>query len=38
MLAEVERYQALAAEKDSLNEKWDEQNTLLVERQERVIE
>lgn len=38
MLAEVERYQALVAEKDILNEKWDQQNTLLVERHDRVVE
>lgn len=36
-MAEVERYQQLAQEKEALNERWDEQNSLLVESHERVI-
>lgn len=36
-MAEVERYQELTREKELLNEKWDEQNSLLVEQHERVI-
>ena len=36
-MAEVERFQALSQEKELLNERWDEQNSLLVESHERVI-
>jgi hypothetical protein len=36
-MAEVERFQQLAQEKEALNERWDEQNSLLVESHERVI-
>ena len=37
IMAEVERYQALVPEKELLNERWDEQNGLLVDSHERVI-
>ena len=37
IMAEVERYQALVQEKELLNERWDEQNGLLVDSHERVI-
>lgn len=33
----MERYQQLVHEKELLNERWDEQNSLLVESHERVI-
>ena len=36
-MGEVERYHALQQEKELLNERWDEQNALLVESHERVI-
>eukprot|EP00198_Chlamydomonas_reinhardtii_P011942 XP_001701279.1 flagellar associated protein [Chlamydomonas reinhardtii] len=36
IMAEVERYQALMQEKELLAERWDEQNSLLVESHERV--
>lgn len=36
-MAEVERYTQLNSEKELLNERWDEQNSLLVESHERVI-
>ena len=32
------RYQALTRERDLLNSKWDEQNSLLVQSHERVIQ
>ena len=35
IMAEVERYQALAQEKEALNGKWDEQNATLVEAHEK---
>lgn len=35
IMAEVERYQQLMEEKELLNERWDEQNSLLVESHER---
>jgi hypothetical protein len=38
IMSEVERYQALLQEKELLNQKWDEQNALLVESHERVIQ
>ena len=34
----MERYQQLLREKEVLNERWDEQNSLLVESHERVVE
>ena len=37
VMAEVERYQALVQEKELLNERWDEQNGLLLDSHERVI-
>lgn len=37
-MAEVERYQALAREKELLNQKWDEQNATLVEAHEKVVQ
>ena len=37
-MGEVERYQELMQEKELLNQKWDEQNALLVESHERVIQ
>lgn len=37
IMAEVERFQQLTQEKELLNERWDEQNSLLVESHERVI-
>jgi hypothetical protein len=33
----VERFQTLLQKKEMLNERWDEQNSLLVESHERVI-
>ena len=38
IMTEVERYQQLLQEKELLNERWDEQNSLLVESHERVIQ
>ncbi len=35
IMSEVERYQQLMEEKELLNERWDEQNSLLVESHER---
>ena len=35
---QVERYHQLQAEKEMLNDRWDEQNSLLVESHERVIQ
>ncbi|KIY91646.1 WD repeat-containing protein 65 [Monoraphidium neglectum] len=37
LMTEVERYSSLLQEKEALNERWDEQNALLVESHERVI-
>lgn len=38
IMGEVERYQELAREKELLNDRWDEQNQMLVENHERVIQ
>ena len=38
IMGEVERYQELAREKELLTERWDQQNSLLVESHERVIQ
>lgn len=38
IMGEVERYQELAKEKELLNDRWDEQNQMLVENHERVIQ
>ena len=38
IMAEVERYQQLMEEKELLNERWDEQNSLLVESHERLVQ
>ena len=38
IMAELERYAELSREKDLLNERWDEQHTLLVESHERVVQ
>ena len=38
IMSEVERYQALAQEKEMLNQKWDEQNATLVEAHEKVVQ
>ncbi len=38
VMAELERYAELSREKDLLNERWDEQHTLLVESHERVVQ
>jgi len=38
IMSEVERYHQLQQEKEMLNERWDEQNSLLVESHERVIQ
>jgi cilia- and flagella-associated protein 57 len=35
IMAEVERYQALAQAKEALNAKWDEQNATLVDAHEK---
>ena len=37
-MGEVERYQGLVKERDQLNARWDEQNSLLVQSHERVIQ
>ena len=37
-MAELERYAELSREKDLLNERWDEQHTVLVESHERVVQ
>ncbi len=36
-MAEVERYGELSRDKDAVNERWDEQNRLLLESQERLV-
>ena len=38
IMGEVERYQELAREKELLTERWDQQNSLLVESHERVVQ
>ncbi len=38
MMGEVERYQLLQEEKELINERWDEQNSLLVENHERLVQ
>ena len=38
IMAELERFAELSREKDLLNERWDEQHTLLVESHERVVQ
>ncbi|KAK9834356.1 hypothetical protein WJX84_006234, partial [Apatococcus fuscideae] len=38
IMAELERYAELSREKDLLNERWDEQHTVLVESHERVVQ
>ena len=38
IMTEVERYQQLMEEKELLNERWDEQNSLLVESHERLVQ
>jgi cilia- and flagella-associated protein 57 len=38
LMAEMERFNKLVEEKEALNERWDEQNSLLVESHERLIQ
>lgn len=38
VLAEIQRYEQLARDKDALNARWDEQTRQLVEQHEKLLE